>query len=280
MGQDKFLELRKGQLGWDRPARLGFRHNHRQRMRILWLRAEQTPIPVGTGTADKFHPAGKPATSCCQARDDCLDYLREGDTLVVTRIDRLSRSLRDLQNLVHELEGQNIKLRATEQAIDTSSASGKAFLDMLGVFAEFETHLRQELQREGIAWAKAKGAYKGRKPTAQAKAQQVIELMLAGLTREAVAGQLGIGRASVYRILKTWRLHHPDAILPGERVKPSLSHSEPEAERAMIARCDISAISDATRDCPRLHGYSFAVGTAGHLRPQYAEAGVRLLCRR
>ncbi|MBZ7906393.1 recombinase family protein, partial [Klebsiella pneumoniae] len=125
-----------------------------------------------------------------QALDDCLDYLREGDTLVITRIDRLSRSLRDLQNLVHELEGQNIKLRATEQAIDTSSASGKAFLDMLGIFAEFETRLRQERQREGIARAKARGAYKGRKPTAQAKAQQVIELTLAGLTREAVADQL------------------------------------------------------------------------------------------
>ncbi len=128
---------------------------------------------------------------------------------MITRIDRLSRSLRDLQNLVHELEGQNIKLRATEQAIDTSSASGKAFLDMLGVFAEFETRLRQERQREGIARAKARGAYKGRKPTAQAKAQQVIELTLAGLTREAVANQLGIGRASVYRILKTWRQQHP-----------------------------------------------------------------------
>ena len=170
-----------------------------------------------------------------QALDDCLDYLREGDTLVITRIDRLSRSLRDLQNLVHELEGQNIKLRATEQAIDTSSASGKAFLDMLGVFAEFETRLRQERQREGIARAKARGAYKGRKPTAQAKAQQVIELTLAGLTGEAVADQLGIGRASVYRILKTWRQQHPDAILPGERVKPSLSHSEPATEHVTIA---------------------------------------------
>ncbi len=88
-----------------------------------------------------------------QAFDECLDYLREGDTLVVTRIDRLSRSLRDLQNLVHDLEGQKIKLKATEQAIDTSSASGKAFLDMLGVFAEFETRLRQERQKEGIARA-------------------------------------------------------------------------------------------------------------------------------
>ncbi|BEO21332.1 integrase-like protein y4lS (plasmid) [Serratia marcescens] len=99
-----------------------------------------------------------------QALDDCLDYLREGDTLVITRIDRLSRSLRDLQNLVHELEGQNIKLRATEQAIDTSSASGKAFLDMLGVFAEFETR-----QREGIARAKAKGAYKEENPPLRRK---------------------------------------------------------------------------------------------------------------
>nr|ULG15659.1 DNA invertase [Serratia proteamaculans] len=154
--------------------------------------------------------------------------------MVITRIDRLSRSLRDLQNLVHELEGQNIKLRATEQAIDTSSASGKAFQDMLGVFAEFETRLRQERQREGIARAKARG-HKGRKPTAQAKAHQVIELTLAGLTREAVANQLGIGRASVYRILRSWRQQHPDAILPGERVKPSLSHSEPATERATIA---------------------------------------------
>jgi DNA invertase Pin-like site-specific DNA recombinase len=89
--------------------------------------------------------------------------------LVITRIDRLSRSLRDLQNLVHELERQNIKLRATEQAIDTSSASGKAFLDMLGVFAEFETRLRQERKREGIARAKARGAYKEENPPLRRK---------------------------------------------------------------------------------------------------------------
>jgi DNA invertase Pin-like site-specific DNA recombinase len=158
------------------------------------------------------------------ALDECLDYLRDGNTLVVTRIDRLSRSLRDLQNLVHDLESQNIKLRATEQAIDT--ASGKAFLDMLGVFAEFETRLRQERQREGIARAKDKGAYKGRKPTARAKSQQVIELTMAGLTREAVAARLEMGKASVYRILKDWRRKHPDVVLPGERVKPQSSHIE------------------------------------------------------
>jgi DNA invertase Pin-like site-specific DNA recombinase len=79
------------------------------------------------------------------------------DTLVVTRIDRLARSIRDLQNIVHDLKSRGIVLRATEQPIDTSTAAGKCFLDMLGVFAEFETNLRKERQLEGIAKAKAEG---------------------------------------------------------------------------------------------------------------------------
>ncbi|MCF7971171.1 MAG: recombinase family protein [Methylococcaceae bacterium] len=132
----------------------------------------------------------------------CLDYLREGDTLLVTRIDRLARSLRDLQNLVYDLRKEGIELKAIEQPIDTSSAAGKAFLDMLGVFAEFETNLRKERQLEGIAKAKAEGKYKGRKPTAKARAAQVHDLIGQGLTRQAVADQLGIGVASVYRVLK------------------------------------------------------------------------------
>ena len=132
----------------------------------------------------------------------CLGYLREGDTLLVTRIDRLARSLRDLQNLVYDLRKKGIELKAIEQPIDTSSAAGKAFLDMLGVFAEFETNLRKERQLEGIAKAKAEGKYKGRKPTAKEKAEQVHALTEQGMTRQAVADQLGIGVASVYRVLK------------------------------------------------------------------------------
>ena len=128
--------------------------------------------------------------------------MREGDTLLVTRIDRLARSLRDLQNLVYDLRKQGIELKAIEQPIDTRSAAGKAFLDMLGVFAEFETNLRKERQLEGIVKAKAEGKYKGRKPTARAKAAQIHELLGRGLTRQAVADQLGIGVASVYRVLK------------------------------------------------------------------------------
>ena len=133
---------------------------------------------------------------------NCLNYLREGDTLVITRIDRLARSLRDLQNLVHELRLKGIALKAIEQPIDTSTAAGKAFLDMLGVFAEFETNIRRERQLEGIAKAKAEGRYLGRKPTVQAKSDRVLELIGQGLTKKAVASELGIGVASVYRILK------------------------------------------------------------------------------
>lgn len=93
-----------------------------------------------------------------------LDFLREGDTLVVTRIDRLARLMKDLQDIVHELKGRGVALKATEQPIDTTTAAGKAltaagkaFLDMLGVFAEFETDLRKECQAEGIVAAQARG---------------------------------------------------------------------------------------------------------------------------
>jgi DNA invertase Pin-like site-specific DNA recombinase len=87
-----------------------------------------------------------------------MEFIREGDTLVVTRIDRLARSIGDFQNIVVQLRSKGPRLQAAEQPIDTSTAAGKAFLDMLGVFAEFETNLRLERQLEGIARAKAVGA--------------------------------------------------------------------------------------------------------------------------
>ena len=94
-----------------------------------------------------------------------LDFIRKGDTVVVTRIDRLARSIGDLAAIVREIESKGAALKATEQPIDTSTAAGKAFLGMLGVFAEFETNIRKERQLEGIAKAKAEGVYKGRKPS-------------------------------------------------------------------------------------------------------------------
>jgi DNA invertase Pin-like site-specific DNA recombinase len=128
-----------------------------------------------------------------------LDFLRDDDELVITRIDRLARSIKDLQDIVAELKSKGVVLRATEQPIDTNTAAGKCFLDMLGVFAEFETNLRKERQIEGIVKAKAMGVYKGRKPSIDT--DKVRELKQAGLGATAIANELGIARASVYRVL-------------------------------------------------------------------------------
>ena len=129
-----------------------------------------------------------------------LDFLREGDELVVTRVDRLARSIRDLQNIVYELDQKGVVLSATEQPIQTNTSAGKCFLDMLSVFAEFETNLRKERQMEGIAKAKERGVYKGRKPSVDV--EKVKELKAEGLGASAIAKQMGIGRASVYRALQ------------------------------------------------------------------------------
>ena len=106
--------------------------------------------------------AGKPRREWLQVLLECV---REGAAVIVTRVDRLARSMKDLQDIVHDLKEKGVSLKAPEQPIDTGSAAGKAFLDMLGVFAEFETNLRRERQLEGIQQAKAKGVYKGRKPS-------------------------------------------------------------------------------------------------------------------
>jgi len=126
-----------------------------------------------------------------------LDFLRPGDVLLVTRIDRLARSIGDLQDIVRTVKAKGAALKATEQPIDTGTAAGKAFLDMLGVFAEFETNLRKERQLEGIAKAKAEGRYKGRQVSIDDA--QIRLLKAEGLGATAIAKQLGVGRASVYR---------------------------------------------------------------------------------
>jgi DNA invertase Pin-like site-specific DNA recombinase len=102
---------------------------------------------------------------------------------------------------VHDIRQRGVTLKATEQPIDTSTAAGKCFLDMLGVFAEFETNLRRERQMEGIARAKASGAYAGKGRPALIDAAQVREMKAQGLSATEIAKALGIGRASVYRVL-------------------------------------------------------------------------------
>lgn len=135
------------------------------------------------------------------ALTDCLDYMREGDTLVITKIDRLARSARDLHNIVHDLEISKINLMVLDQSIDTRTPAGKAFLGMLATFAEFETNIRKERQLEGIAKAKAEGKFKGRKPTAQGKKAEMIALLQQGMSKPKIAKEVGVSVASVYNVL-------------------------------------------------------------------------------
>jgi DNA invertase Pin-like site-specific DNA recombinase len=147
--------------------------------------------------------AEKRSSTTTEGREELrtvLDFLRPSDVLMVTRIDRLARSIGDLQDIVRAVKARGASLRATEQPIDTSTAAGKCFLDMLGVFAEFETNLRRERQLEGIAKAKAAGIYKGRRATIDIV--KVRQMKAEGLGASEIARVLKIGRASVYRALQ------------------------------------------------------------------------------
>jgi DNA invertase Pin-like site-specific DNA recombinase len=133
-----------------------------------------------------------------------LDYAREGDTLVVTRLDRLARSARHLTELVDALEARRVALRILNlggEMIDTRGAAGRLILNMFAAFAQFEREMMLERQREGIAKAKAAGKYRGRKPTARAKAQDAVRLFREGKRVAHIAKELGVGRGSVYRAI-------------------------------------------------------------------------------
>ena len=135
-----------------------------------------------------------------------LDYLREGDVLIVTRPDRLARSVADLLGLMEGLAAKDVGLRILSMGgseVDTRSPTGKLMLTMLGAVAAFERELMLERQREGIAKAKAEGKYRGRAPTAQRQAGEVLRLKAEGVGPTQIAQRLGIGRASVYRVLGT-----------------------------------------------------------------------------
>ena len=146
---------------------------------------------VRTETGDGATLAGRPELRTI------LEFIHPGETLVVTRIDRLARSMRDLQVIVATLQDNGAHLAATEQPVDTSTAAGKAFFDMLGVFAEFETNLRRERQAEGIAAAKHRGAYRGRPP--RIDMQAIKERLSLGLSPTQIAGELSVSRGTVYK---------------------------------------------------------------------------------
>lgn len=132
-----------------------------------------------------------------------LDYLRAGDTLVVTKLDRLARSTQHLLEIVGTIAAKGAHLAVLGMNLDTTTPTGKLMLAMLGAIGQFEREMMLERQREGIAKAAAEGKYKGRAPTAQRQADQVRELASTGMSRTEIARKLGIGRSSVYRALGT-----------------------------------------------------------------------------
>lgn len=140
-----------------------------------------------------------------QGLEAALEFVREGDTLVVTKLDRLARSTGHLLELVQVLERKGVALRILDfggEAVNTSGPTGRLLLTVFAAFAQFEREMMLERQREGIAKAKAAGKYKGRKPTARAKAEEVRQLKADGVGAMEIARRLQIGRASVYRILE------------------------------------------------------------------------------
>ena len=128
-----------------------------------------------------------------------LRVLSKGDTLVVSRLDRLGRSLRDLANIAHEIELAGAHLRVIEQSVDTATSAGRAFFGMLAVFAQFETDVRRDRQAEGIARARKAGVYTGGKPRIDRAA--ILAQLEAGSGPASAARSLGVSRMSVYRIM-------------------------------------------------------------------------------
>jgi DNA invertase Pin-like site-specific DNA recombinase len=132
---------------------------------------------------------------------NALEFCREGDVLIVTKLDRLARSIHDLWRIVDQLESKKVELRILD--LDTSTPTGRLMLSMMGALAQFEREMLLERQREGIARAKAEGKFKGRVPIARAKQSEIRKLVTEGVKPTKVAEQLGISRASVYRYLSS-----------------------------------------------------------------------------
>jgi DNA invertase Pin-like site-specific DNA recombinase len=141
----------------------------------------------------------------CQLKA-AMDFVREGDILVVAKLDRLARSVADLLTIVQSLGKKNVSLRILNLGIDTNTPTGKLMLTMLGAIGQFEREIMLERQREGIAKAKAEGKFKGRKPLDPEIIKEVLRLCETRITRKEVASRLEIGEATVYRVLKEAKL--------------------------------------------------------------------------
>ena len=139
-----------------------------------------------------------------QQLDTAIAHLRAGDKLVVCKLDRLARNVTHMGKLLEQIEAKGaglVILSLGSERVDTTTATGKLILNMMVSVAQFEREMMLERQKEGIAKAKGQGKYKGRKPTAREQADKVLALKAAGVPRQNIQDQLGISRASYYRIV-------------------------------------------------------------------------------
>lgn len=137
--------------------------------------------------------------------DNALKFVRKGDTLVVTKLDRLARSTQHLLKVVDELEGKEVGLRVLDFAgteVDTKSPAGKMMLTMFAAMAQFEREMMLERQRLGIERAKREKKYKGRASVPKVKVEQVLALKAQGVKPADIAKQVSLGRSTVYRLLQ------------------------------------------------------------------------------
>ena len=134
-----------------------------------------------------------------------IDYSREGDTVVICKLDRIARSTKHLLETIEGLERKQVAFNVLNINLDTSTPTGKLMLSMLAAIGQFEREMMLERQKDGIRLAKENGKYLGRKPTAQAQAEKVMEMLGQGKTKAFVADNLKIGVASVYRIARVAR---------------------------------------------------------------------------
>lgn len=171
---------------------------------IAGLEAQLRELGATGVKADKVFSEQISSTAHRAELAAALDFVREGDMLVVTRLDRLARSTTDLLDIVSRLEMKRVALRILDfggAAVDTASPTGRLMITMFGALAEFERSLMIARQREGIAKAKADGRYKGRAPTARRRLPEIKALRAEGLRPSAIAERLMLSRASVYRLL-------------------------------------------------------------------------------
>jgi DNA invertase Pin-like site-specific DNA recombinase len=170
---------------------------------IAWLEAQVRDLKAAG--AEKVISERLSSVAKREQLEEALEFCRDGDVLVVTKLDRLARSMADLVSITSRLKAKGVELRILAMQLDTGTPTGKLMLNLMASIAEFEREIMLERQREGVARAKAAGKYKGRVPTARRQSAEVVKLRSGGMKPEQIASQLGISRASVFRVLQESR---------------------------------------------------------------------------